>query len=157
MLSKGHIYSRGILDILTCRRDHVASKMKKHLTALALLIAASTTACSLINGPLADPVTQTSGIELQLEPIARNLDTIRDMVWAPDGETWVTERRGRLARINVTTGQVTPVGGIAVHEQGESGLMGMAFHPDFPTEPWVYLTHSFEDGRGMQNRLVRAR
>jgi glucose/arabinose dehydrogenase len=152
-----HIYSRGILDILTCRRDHVASRMKKHLTALALLIAAGTTGCSLINGPLADPVTQTSGIELQVEPIATNLDTIWDMVWAPDGEMWVTERPGRVSRINVMTGQVTPVGEIAVHEQGESGLMGMAFHPDFPAEPWVYLTHSFEDGRGIQNRLVRVR
>ena len=31
---------------------------------------------------------------------------------------------------------------IEVLERGESGHMGMAFHPDLPAEPWLYLVHS---------------
>ena len=57
-------------------------------------------------------VTTPSGQQLRVEPVATNLDTIWDMVWAPDGEMWVTERRGRVSRIDVSSGRVTPVGDI---------------------------------------------
>lgn len=102
-------------------------------------------------------VTTPSGQQLRVEPVATNLDTIWDMVWAPDGEMWVTERGGRVSRIDVSSGRVTPVGEIDVLERGESGLMGMAFHPDFPAEPWVYLVHSFGSDDDIRNRLVRVR
>ena len=55
-------------------------------------------------------VTTPSGQQLRVEPVATNLDTIWDMVWAPDGEMWVTERGGRVSRIDVSSGRVTPVG-----------------------------------------------
>jgi glucose/arabinose dehydrogenase len=35
--------------------------------------------------------------------------------------------------------------------------MGIAFHPDFATEPYVYAAHSYSAGGGVRNRLVRAR
>jgi glucose/arabinose dehydrogenase len=41
--------------------------------------------------------------------------------------------------INIS-GQVTGI--------GEAGLLGMAFHPDFPTDPRVYLFYSHTDGGG---------
>ena len=107
--------------------------------------------------PQRDVVTTSSGQQLRIEPVATNLRTIWDMVWAPDGEMWVTERGGRVSRIDVATGRVTPVGEIDVLERGESGLMGMAFHPDFPREPWVYLVHSFGAEGGIRNRLIRVR
>ena len=53
--------------------------------------------------------------------------------------------------------RVTPIGEIEVLERGESGLMGMAFHPDFPTEPWICLVHSFGSNDDIRNRLVRVR
>ena len=102
-------------------------------------------------------VTTPSGQQLRVTPVATNFDTIWDMVWAPDGEMWVTERGGRVSRIDVSSGRVTPVGEIEVLERGESGLMGMAFHPDFPAEPWIYLVHSFGSDDDIRNRLVRVR
>ena len=47
------------------------------------------------------------------------------------------------------------MGEIEVLEQGESGLMGMAFHPDFTNRPYLYLAHSYRDGGGVRNRLIR--
>lgn len=69
----------------------------------------------------------------------------------------MTERSGRLSRVDPNTGGVTLVGEIEVLEQGESGLMGMEFHPDFANQPYVYLAHSYRGGGSVKNRLVRAR
>jgi glucose/arabinose dehydrogenase len=54
---------------------------------------------------------------------------------------------------------VTRVGIIPdVIEQSESGLMGMAFHPDFPAQPYVYFVHSYDrSGNDIRNRLIRMR
>ena len=50
-------------------------------------------------------VTTPSGQQLRVEPVATNLDTIWDMVWAPDGD----ESRGRW---------------------GHRNPQGLVFHPD---------------------------
>jgi glucose/arabinose dehydrogenase len=102
-------------------------------------------------------VTSSSGDVLALRSVVTGLDTIWDMVWAPDGEMWITERGGRVSRIDVATGEIVAVGELEVREQGESGLMGMAFHPDFPEEPWVYFAYSYDAGGQIRNRLARAR
>jgi glucose/arabinose dehydrogenase len=96
--------------------------------------------------------------QLQVENVATGLRTVWDMAWAPDGEMWVTERSGRVSRINVANGTVTPVGEVpSVAETGEAGLLGMAFHPDFPREPFVYFAHSYRRIARIRNRLVRMR
>src|SRR5687768_16426200 len=80
------------------------------------------------------------------------------MAWVPDGQIWVTERGGRVSRVNPTTGQRTTAGQVPeVTESGESGLMGIAFHPDFTSQPYVYLSHSYTQNGPLRNRLVRAR
>src|ERR1043165_6473155 len=44
-----------------------------------------------------------------------------------------------------------------VRATGESGLTGIAFHPDFPRQPFVYAIHTYEDRDMLRNRLVRLR
>jgi glucose/arabinose dehydrogenase len=94
---------------------------------------------------------------LQVRTVASGLDTPWDLAWGPDGDLWVTERPGRISRVSVATGQVTLLGELKVAEVSESGLMGMAFHPDFSAQPYVYLAHSYRSAFGIQNRLVRMR
>jgi len=44
-----------------------------------------------------------------------------------------------------------------MQEGGEGGLMGLALHPGFPKEPWVYVMYTgYADGRPV-NRVVRFR
>ena len=100
-------------------------------------------------------VTTEDGTTLRIETIASGLRTVWDMTWAPDGEMWITERGGRVSRVDVSSGRVTPVGEITVTEVSESGLMGIALHPDFPANPSVYLVHTYRGGGGIRNRLVR--
>src|SRR5687767_995624 len=95
---------------------------------------------------------------LRVETVVTGLDTPWDMAWGPDGQIWVTERGGRVSRVNPTTGQRTTAGQVPeVTESGESGLMGIAFHPDFTSQPYVYLSHSYTQNGPLRNRLVRAR
>ena len=35
--------------------------------------------------------------------------------------------------------------------------MGLAFHPDFSTQPFVYVAHTYSGGGGARNRVVRMR
>ena len=104
-----------------------------------------------------DGSAQTPNAELTSEVVATGLDTVWELVWGPDGFIWMTERGGRVSRVNPQTGVVTPVGQIAVGEIGEGGLMGLALHPDFATQPWVYLAHTYNGPSGVRNRIVRVR
>jgi len=71
-------------------------------------------------------------VGLKIETVVTNLVTPWDMAWGPDGQLWVSERGGRISRVNTATGQRTTAGQVPqVAESGESGLMGIAFHPDF--------------------------
>ena len=95
---------------------------------------------------------------LRVENLVTGLDTPWDLAWGPDGQVWVTERGGRISRVNASTGQRTTAGQVpSVEESGESGLLGLAFHPDFATQPYVYVAHSYLSSGSVRNRLVRMR
>ena len=88
--------------------------------------------------------------------ITTGLDTPWDMLWGPDNMIWVSERGGRISRVDPNTGRRNGAGTVGgVYESGESGLMGIALHPDFPREPWLYAMHSYSGQDGTRNRLVR--
>ncbi|HEX6317087.1 MAG TPA: PQQ-dependent sugar dehydrogenase, partial [Gemmatimonadaceae bacterium] len=101
--------------------------------------------------------TPPPNADVATEVVATNLDTVWELAWSPDGFLWMTERAGRVSRVNPETGAVTPVAEIPVTESGEGGLMGLALHPDFPDHPWVYLAHTYRGASGLRNRVVRAR
>ena len=115
--------------------------------------------CSGVGNLLSDSIGDgliTLG-NLRVETLTSGLDTPWDIAWGPDDVIWVTERRGTIHRVDPARGHATQVGVVGVTEVGESGLMGMAFHPDFGAQPFVYLAHSFSVGREIRNRLVRMR
>ena len=122
------------------------------LTFTALLFGPGCSSSSSTGEPTGTP----SG--LRIETVVTGLDTPWDLAWGPDGQIWVSERGGRISRVNPATGQRVSAGQIPdVTESGESGLMGIAFHPDFASQPYVYAAHSYTSGGGLRNRLVRVR
>ena len=90
-----------------------------------------------------------------VQTLTTGLDTPWDLAWGPDGHIWVSERQGTISRVDTTTGALTEVGRIDAFELSESGLMGIAFHPDFDSQPYVYAAYSYNSGDGIRNRLVR--
>jgi len=73
---------------------------------------------------------------------------------------WVTERGGLVSRIDLETGVKTVVLDLTstVHAVSESGLLGLALHPDFPSTPEVFLVYTYgtEDQNGFfKERMVK--
>lgn len=93
--------------------------------------------------------------EFTLRDIATELDTPWEILWGPDDHIWMTERYGRISRVNPETGDVTALVTLSnVYESNgtERGLMGMALHPDFDNEPYVYVVYNYQENN---NTLVR--
>jgi glucose/arabinose dehydrogenase len=90
--------------------------------------------------------------------LATNLRTVWELVWGPDNFIWMTERGGRISRVNPTTGQVAPVMTIAdVTETGESGLLGLAVAESAPgaSTYWVFVVYNYTDQGNLKEKLVR--
>lgn len=100
-----------------------------------------------------------SGNEIpQVKVIAENLDTPWSIVFLPDKSILVTERPGRVRLINKSGNlQSEPVATFNnVKEIGEGGLLGIALHPNFSNNNYVYLYYTYnEDGGNTLNRVVR--
>lgn len=95
--------------------------------------------------------------QFRVETIVSGLDTPWDLAWGPDNNIWFTERRGIISRYNPADGSVRQIGQVDTYEQGESGLMSIAFHPDFISQPDVFAVYSYGSGAVIRNRLVSMR
>ena len=100
---------------------------------------------------------QPAGI--RVETWQEGLEAIWSLQFAADGRLFLTEKFGRV-RVVSSAGQLQPAPWMAVdvmREGGEGGLMGLALHPRFPREPWVYLMYTtYKQGRPI-NRVSRVR
>ncbi|GAA4274724.1 PQQ-dependent sugar dehydrogenase [Aquimarina gracilis] len=79
-----------------------------------------------------------------------------ELTWGPDDFLWVTERSGKISRINPDTGAQDEI--LVINEVAqvqESGLLGMVHHPDFDTNPFVYAVYTYEGTGGLLEKLVR--
>lgn len=88
--------------------------------------------------------------------VAEGLDTPWAIAFLPDGNMLVTERKGtvRLIRKDGML-QESPVAIIdAVKEVGEGGLLGIALHPEFETNHFVYLYLTYYADAGNSNNGV---
>ncbi len=79
-----------------------------------------------------------------------------EILWGPDNFIWMTERGGKISRVNPTTGTVTLVHTISeVVSNGEGGLLGMVLHPDFITTPHVFVAYNYNNAGNYREKIVR--
>lgn len=77
------------------------------------------------------------------------------MAQAPDGRIFIAQQGGALRVVKAGVLLATPFHTFAnVDPNGERGLLGIAFHPDFATNGWVYTYHTTTQG-GSHNRISR--
>ena len=93
--------------------------------------------------------------ESDFTTVASHLETPWAIGFLPDGGMLVTERRGTLRHIGPDGAMTTiDVGGVWATE--ESGLLGIAIHPDFAKNGWMYLYSTYAVDRGaLRNRVDR--
>lgn len=99
------------------------------------------------------PVPADAPLELVLETVLTGLEVPWGLTFAPDGDMWLTERPGRI-RVLSSGVLHTLVDTAAV---GESGLHGIALHPAFPAEPYVFVYQTYAAGKTLRNRVLRLR
>lgn len=88
--------------------------------------------------------------------VITGLNTPWEIVWGPDNWIWMTERSGVISRVNPETGeQVELVKINDVYQSGESGLLGMAMHPNFADSPFVYVAYTYLQQGDIYQKLVR--
>lgn len=94
---------------------------------------------------------------LSADTIATNLNAPFEIQYGLDSWVWVTERYGILSKINPDDGYKDTLLNITTltTQQGESGLTGFCFHPEFADTPFLYLVYSYLDAGMLKNKLVR--
>ena len=93
---------------------------------IVVMVAASVSAASL-----------PSGFTESL--IASSLSNPTAMAFAPDGRLFVCQQGGQLRVITSQGLRPTPFVTLTVDANGERGLLGIAFDPNFSTNQYVYV------------------
>jgi len=104
------------------------------------------------NNPTPTPADAT----IKDSVIVQGLNFPWEITWGTDNHIWMTERGGKISRINPATGVVTPVLTITdVFASGEGGLLGMVLHPNFATTPQVFVSYNYNNGPNYREKIVR--
>ncbi len=123
------------------------------LLLLALSISASLL-CKKSNQN--ENIEPPGAVEIRDSVIAGNLSHPWEILWGPDNFIWITERAGKVSRLNPSTGAINPVITIdEVESNGEGGLLGMVLHPNFSANPHVFIVYNYNNGNGYKEKVVR--
>ncbi len=120
---------------------------------IACGLCASQAACQQVPLPSVEPGTPRDAVSV----LAGGLEIPWALAFLPDGDIIITERPGRVRLFTENSGLVAEplleLPGVA--HVGEGGLLGVAVHPDFRQQPYVYFYHTYDRGGTLENRVVR--
>jgi glucose/arabinose dehydrogenase len=93
----------------------------------------------------------------------QNLRTVKtglsfpwEILWGKDDHIWMTERGGRISKVNPQDGTTVFTTTLSdVVSQGEGGLLGMVHHPDFLTNGFLYVVYNYQKSGTYTEKVVR--
>ena len=95
-------------------------------------------------------------VEIKHKVLTQNLSFPWEIIWGPDNMIWMTERGGRISKVNPSDGTLIPLLTITeVKSQGEGGLLGMALHPDFIINRQVFVAYNYDKNGDYREKIVR--
>lgn len=95
---------------------------------------------------------------LEAVPVIQGLDHPWSMAFLPNGEILITERSGQLRRVKDGKLDPNPVQGLPkVAVIGQGGLLGLALHPKFADNHWLYFSYAEQDRSGYSTSLARGK
>src|SRR6266850_3698519 len=127
--------------------SHAAPQLFRRALGLVLFVLVMLlTGLSLLAATL-----PTNFVESQ---IASGLVNATAMAFAPDGRLFVCQQGGQLRVIKNGTLLPTPFVSLTVDSNGERGLLGVAFDPNFATNQFVYVYYTATTPQ-IHNRISR--
>ena len=100
------------------------------------------------------PAAPSIALATHSTTIANNLTVPWDVALLPDSSILVAERGGTLSRAN-TNGTITRIATTNAYAEGEGGLLGIALHPSFAQNNYLYLYSTQREGQGTVNKVER--
>lgn len=94
---------------------------------------------------------------IKVERWVENLEIPWSLVFLPNNRALVSERPGRIRLIENGILREEPYAILEVTHIGEGGLMGLALHPNYPEEPYLYAMHTIQGAKGLVNRIILLR
>jgi glucose/arabinose dehydrogenase len=95
---------------------------------------------------------QTNGQDIEI--VAENLEVPWEVAFLPNQDMLVTLRKGELlvfrnkeiiSRFNIE----------GVNSEGEGGLLGIAVHPDYEQNKFIYLYYTTKNNKNFENKIER--
>ncbi len=106
--------------------------------------------------PILDNNIQLKETILAIEVVADSLNVPWEVASLGDDELIYTEQAGQVSVLNLSTGLKKLLLNIPeVYMKRTTGLLGMAVHPDYPSQPYVYLDYTIKEGKEISSKLVR--
>jgi glucose/arabinose dehydrogenase len=130
------------------------SYLKKSSWFLIMSLSVSCSECQIQRNR---PNSQAPGsVAIKDSVLVKGLNYPWEILWGPDNFIWLTERGGKISRVNPQTGSVKLVYTIPeVVSNGEGGLLGMVLHPDFSSKPQVFVAYDYNNGDNYREKIVR--
>lgn len=105
---------------------------------------------------LLEPLPRLAPHEFSIVPVATGLDMPVALAFAPDGRLFIGQQDGALLVLKPGEERPEPFYMVEnVESRSESGLIDLAFHPDFPAQPYLYAYHTVSGHT--QNQVLRLR
>ena len=105
--------------------------------------------------PMPNPVNVPMPSGYKIETYASGLVVPWDLAFVSKDRVYVTERPGRVRLIENSMLRSKPYADISSIASGESGLMGIALHPTYPSPRYVYLMYTYLYEGKSYNRVSR--
>ena len=107
-----------------------------------------------LESPISLEIREIPGA-FDVETVAEGLEIPWDLAFAPDGRVLITERPGRIRVLRGDKLLPEPYATLDVAHVSEAGLMGIALHPNFADNGYIYICYTYRAGRSMFNRIAR--
>lgn len=79
-----------------------------------------------------------------------------EILWGKDNHIWMTERNGKISKIDPLNGNTVFSYSITdVDAQGEGGLLGMVHHPDFINNGQFFVVYNYDKNGVYTEKVVR--
>ena len=125
------------------------------ISILGLTAVLAFTACKKSKTNTLIPAPPTGPVTIKDSVIVQGLNFPWEILWGPDNYIWMTERGGKISRVNPATGVVSLLHTVTeAVANNEGGLLGMVLHPDFSTTPHVFVAYNYNAG-SYKEKIVR--
>ncbi|MGQ0740020.1 MAG: PQQ-dependent sugar dehydrogenase [Bacteroidota bacterium] len=131
-------------------------RLLKIAVPVLVLVLFAFSQCKKSNNSNTNPPPPPPGpVIIKDSAIVQGLNFPWELVWGPDNFIWMTERGGKISRVDPSTGAVSLLHTITeVVSNGEGGLLGMVLHPNFPVTPYLFVAYNYNSA-GYKEKIVR--